>query len=265
MIEVAIAMTLLSLPLSPAPLVVGLVTFAVYTNDRVADAEADAVSNPHQAAFARRHRDSLYVLAAAAYGLAISIALFGGPIALALTLIPGVFWIVYGSHWVKSLNSRIERLKNILVLNSAVVALAWATCLTFLPVAFADAALTPAVGVVFGYFFLRSFVDVEIPNVRDIDADRAVGVMTIPSVVGVRGTRVALYGVDLVTAILVGYAAVTGLIAWPLAVALCVGLCYSLGIISQLGRITDTTFLGQAPNGEYVLVGLSLVVIVLVG
>jgi 4-hydroxybenzoate polyprenyltransferase len=255
MIEVTIAMMLLSFPPSPAPVIVGLITFAVYTNDRVADAEADAVSNPKQAAFARRHGDSLYTLAALAYGLAISLAVFGGPVALGITLLPGIFWILYGSHWVTSLNSRVQRLKNLLVINSAVVALAWATSLTFLPVAFADGSLTPAVGLVFGYFFLRSFVDVEIPNVRDIDADRAVGVMTIPTVFGIRRTRHALYGVDLLTAVLVGYGVLSDLIAWPLGVALCVGLCYSLGIISRIGRTVDEDFLGQAPNAEYVLVG----------
>ena len=264
MIEVAIAMSLLSMAPNPAPIVVGLITFAVYANDRVADADDDIVSNPGQAAFARRHRDSLYLLAALAYALAIAISLFGGPFALVLTLLPGAFWVVYGSHWGTSLNSSIDRLKNVLVVNSAVVALAWAICLTLLPVAFADVGLSPAVAVVFAYFFLRSFVDVEIPNVRDIEADRRVGVTTLPTVFGVRRTRRALYAVDLSTAGLVSYATFIGLVAWPLALALIVGLCYSLVIISQLGRTANPDFLGQAPNGEYVLVGAAMAIFVIV-
>ena len=264
MIEVAIAMSLLSLAPNPAPIVVGLITFAVYANDRVADADDDIVSNPDQAAFARRHADSLYVLAALAYALAIAISLFAGPLALALTLLPGAFWVVYGSHWLSSVNGHIDRLKNVLVINSAVVALAWATCLALLPVVFANAALSPAVVIVFAYFFLRSFVDVEIPNVRDIEADRNGGVTTLPTKFGVRRTRQALYSVDLFTAGLVAYAATIGLIAWPYVAALLVGLCYSLLLISQLGRTTHADVLGQAPNGEYVLVGVMMAMVVLI-
>lgn len=87
--EVVVAMALLSLPLNAAPVVVGLVTFAVYTNDRLADADTDAVSNPRQAAYARRNRDVLYVLASLAYGLAVALSVLGGPMALGLTLLPG--------------------------------------------------------------------------------------------------------------------------------------------------------------------------------
>jgi len=41
--------------------VVGLITFAVYANDRIADADADARDKPGQVAFVRRHEDALYV------------------------------------------------------------------------------------------------------------------------------------------------------------------------------------------------------------
>lgn len=265
MIEVAIAMSLLSLAPSPAPIVVGLITFAVYANDRVADADEDIVSNPGQAAFARRHRDSLYLLAALAYASAIAISLFAGPLALALTLLPGAFWVLYGSHWLSSVNGHVDRLKSVLVVNSAVVALAWATCLTLLPVVFADTAISPAVAVVFAYFFLRSFVDVEIPNVRDIEADRNGGVKTLPTTFGVGRTRRALYSVDLFTAGVVVYAAAIDLIAWSFVAALVVGLCYSLVLISRLGRTAHADVLGQAPNGEYVLVGAVMVAIAFIG
>ncbi|NIB99275.1 hypothetical protein [Halobacterium sp. R2-5] len=92
-VEVGIAMAVLSLPLSPAPLVVGLVTFAVYANDRIADVDDDAVDKLAQAAFVRRHRDALYVAAAAAYGTALAVSMLGGPLAL----LPGGFWVLYAT------------------------------------------------------------------------------------------------------------------------------------------------------------------------
>jgi 4-hydroxybenzoate polyprenyltransferase len=258
MAEVAVATVLLSIPLSAAPLVVGLVTFAVYTNDRLADAETDAVSNPRQAAFARRHRDVLYVLASLAYGLAVALSVLGGPVALAVTLLPGVFWVLYASDWVPDVGLRFHRLKEVLVVNSAVVAFAWAVTLTFLPLSFAGETISPAAGVVFAYFFLRSFVDTEIPNVRDVEGDRAIGVSTLPVVFGVSRTRRALYGVDLSTVALVGFAAATGVFSVAPTIALVIGLVYSLCVTSLVGRLDDVERLSLAAECEYVVVSIAL-------
>jgi len=257
-VEVAVVMLLLSVPPNPAPVVVGLVTFAVYANDRVADAEADAVSDPERAAFVRRHRDVLFVAAAVAYGLAVAVSALGGPVAFAVTLLPGALWVAYATDLAAGLGTRARRLKEVLVVNSAVVAVAWATTLTALPVAFADVAVTPATGVVFGYFLLRSFVDTEIPNVDDVAADRAVGVDTLPTVFGVSGTRRALYGVDLSTVVLVAWAASAGHLSVGVAAALGVGLCYSVGVTTLLGRV-DADALSVASECEYLVVAAALV------
>jgi 4-hydroxybenzoate polyprenyltransferase len=259
MTEVAVATVLLSLPLTLAPVVVGLVTFAVYTGDRLADADTDEVSNPRQAAFVRRHGDVLYLLTAAAYALAVTLSILGGPVALAITLLPGVFWVLYASEWIPDVGLHVDRLKQVLVVNSGVVALAWAVTLTFLPLAFADAPVTPTVGVVFAYFFLRSFVDTELPNVRDVDADRATDVATLPVAVGVRRTRHVLYGVDVGTLGLVACATAAGVVHPALSVALAVGLLYSIGITSFLGRFEDEALLAKLPECEYVFVGVALV------
>lgn len=258
MAEVAIAMVLLSLPPNPAPVVVGLVTFAVYTNDRVADVDTDAVSDPDRSAFVRRHRDTLYVLASVAYGLAVAISVLGGPVALAVTLLPGVFWVAYAADWIPSVTPHFRRLKQVLVVNSLVVALAWATTLTALPVAFTDAAVTPATAVVFAYFLLRSFVDTEIPNVGDIEADRAIGVATLPVAFGVPATRRTLYGVDLLTVGLVAAAVSAGVLQVGFAVALGVGLAYSLVVTGLLGRV-DNDALALASECEYLVVATALV------
>ncbi|MFC7046109.1 UbiA family prenyltransferase [Halobacteriaceae archaeon GCM10025711] len=130
------------------------------------------------------------------------------------------------------------------------------------PLAFADAPVTPAVGVVFAYFFLRSFVDTELPNVHDVEADRAIGVATIPVVFGVRRTRQVLYGVDLLTASLVGFAALAGYLSTALAGALLVGLVYSLGVTSLVGRIDDEELLSHAVEFEYVVVAVALAPVV---
>lgn len=256
--EVAVVTSLLSIPLTAAPVVVGLVTFAVYANDRLADADTDAVSNPKQAAFVRRHRDVLYLLASLAYGLAVALSVLGGPVALAITVLPGTFWVLYASDWVPDVGLRFRRLKEILLVNSAVVAFAWAATLTFLPLAFADAAVTPAAGVVFAYFFLATFVNTEIPNVRDVAGDEAIGVSTLPVVFGVRRTRHALYAVNLLAAAVVGYAAFSDFVSVAGAAALLVGLGYSAAVTSFLGRSEDQTRVVLAAECGFLVVCLAL-------
>lgn len=257
-VEVAVAMSLLSLPPSPAPLVVGLVTFAVYNADRLTDVDADALGAPDRTAFVRRHRDLLYLLASVAYGLAVSIAVLGGPTALGITLFPAVFWIIYATDWIPDVAAGFDRLKDVFVLNTVVVALPWAVTVTTLPLAFADAPVSPAVGPVLAYFFLRSFVDTEIPNVGDAEGDRAAGVSTLPTVFGVSGTRRLLFGVDVLTAAVVGYAVLRGDLSLALAVALGAGIAYSVGVTSLLGRVDDGRAIEVATECEYLVVAAVL-------
>ncbi|OYR47191.1 UbiA family prenyltransferase [Halorubrum sp. Eb13] len=293
-VETLIATVLLGVRPTAAPVVVALVTFAVYTVDHVADADADAASTPQRALLARRYGDQLMVAATLAYGTAVALAVIGGPVALAVTLLPGAFWVVYASDWLPDLgravgdvlasvapddqpvgrvgagvtdggHSYVPRLKDVLVVNSIVVAVGWATALTFLPIAFAEAAVGPAVPVVFAYFLLRSFVDAELPNVRDVEADAAVGVETLPVVLGVARTRRVLYGVDLIVAGAVTAAAVAGLFAWPLVGALGVGIVASVCVTALAGRVDDAAVLGVAPDCTYLVVGAAIAGVSLVG
>ena len=262
MAQVAIVMVLLSIRPNLAPIVVGLVTFAVYSFDRLADADTDAVSNPDQAAFVRANGNVLYVLASTAYGIAVALSVLGGPVALAITITPGAFWVLYASDWVPDVGVHFRRLKELLVVNSVVVALAWALTLTFLPLAFTGRAFTPAAAVIFVYFLLGTFVNAEIPNVRDMAGDRAIGVSTMPIVFGVRRTRQSLYAIDLVTIVLLAYAVAVGHVSSILAAALLVGLGYSLVVTGLLGRTEDVRLLTIAAESEYVVVALALVPLV---
>ncbi|WP_137291263.1 UbiA family prenyltransferase [Natronorubrum halophilum] len=263
MAEVVIVSALLSLPPSPAAVVVGLVVFAVYTNDRLADVDTDAVSNPEQAAFVRRYRDELYVLASIAYGLAVALSVIGGPIALAITLLPGVFWVCYATDWIPGTGVHVRRLKDVFLVNTIVVAFAWATTLTFLPLAFADGTVTIPTLIVFAYFFLRVFTNTEIPNVRDIDGDREIGVLTIPVMFGVERTRQILTGIDLCTVGLVVAAIHIGYLSALLAFPLLVGISYSLGVTSLIGRYENERLLAKAAECEYLVAFVALTFVVL--
>jgi len=286
-VETVIATVLLGVPLSPAPAVVGLVAFAVYTVDHVADAATDARSTPGRARIALRYGDLLMVAAALAYGFALALSVASGPLALGVALLPGAFWIAYASDWLpnagRALRSlapgddlgtglRLPRLKEVPVVGSVVVAAGWAIAVTLLPLAFAGGAalgsgslgaapVEPVVAVAFAYFFLRSFVDAELPNVRDVEADAAAGVSTLPIALGVGRTRRVLYGIDLVTAATLAAATATGVLAPGVAAALGVGLAASLAVTGLAGRVDDAAVLGVAPDCSYLVVAAALAVV----
>ena len=262
MVYVAIVMVLLDLPPNLAPVVGGLVTFAIYANDRLVDVDDDAVTNPRRTVFVRRHSDELYALAAVAYGIAVALSVLGGPITLVVTLMPGIFWVAYAMDWMPEVWFHVRRLKQVFVVNSALVAFAWAASAILLPVGYTGATLTTATGFVFAYFFLRSFTNSEIPNVRDVDADRAIGVATLPVVLGVGRTRRVLFGIDVLTAAIVGYAGLAGYLPALPTVALLVGVGYSLVVTSLVGRVEANGLLAIAAECEYVVVGLALVPVV---
>ncbi|MEF8780080.1 MAG: UbiA family prenyltransferase [Haloferacaceae archaeon] len=257
--QALLAIVLLSLPLTLAPLIVGLTTFAVYANDRLADVETDVIGKPNQSTFVQRHQNGLYFLASLAYGLAVALSTLGGPIALGITLLPGVFWILYASDWLPRINSQLQRLKNVLFVNTGLVATAWAVTLTFLPLQFADVPATPLAGFVFAYFFIEVTICTEIPNVRDVDEDRAIGARTMPVVFGIDRTRQLLYVLDLLVAAVVIYLLVEGYLSLVPAGALLTGVAYSLGVTSLVGRAGRERLLPVVADARDVVVFLVLV------
>jgi 4-hydroxybenzoate polyprenyltransferase len=261
--EVAIAMLLLELPPNPAPLVVGLVTFAVYATDRITDVETDALTDRQKAAFVRRYERFLYPLAAGAYGLAVTVAALGGPLALALTLLPGLFWVFYAANWFDGVTETFYRLKEQFLLNTTMIALAWAVTITFLPIAFAGEEVTLTALAVFTYFFLRVFVLAEVGNIPDRNGDELIGVDTIPVVYGVDGTRRALYLVNLSTACLLAVAVGIDSLAVALAVPLFVGTGYSFVVIGLIGRWENISALSQLVESEHFIIYPMLVAVFL--
>ena len=275
-VEVALVTAALGVPSSTAPVAVGLVAFAVYAADHVADAEGDAGSTPARARVALRYGDQLMAAAAVSYGLAVALAIGAGPAALALVLLPGAVWIGYASDWLPAVGDllaplgdrvgplgdvSVPRLKDVFLLNSAAVALAWAVAVVAAPLAFAGVSVgpteTPTVALLFAYVAVRSFVDVEVPNVRDVAADAARGVATLPVVYGVSGTRRILFGVDAVAAGLLAATAATGGASPTALAALGVGLAVSVAVTALADRLGGAA-LGVGPDCSYLVAGAVL-------
>lgn len=256
-------MFVLSLPLSPAPVVIGLVTYGVYVGDRISDIKREPEATSDRAAFMNRHKSFLSITSAGAYGLAVTISVWGGPLALSITLIPGVFWVLYATEWFDLPGASLKRLKSVLIVNSSVVAFAWAASLVFLPIAFAKASVSTLGIVLLVYFFLDIFINAEVPNIRDIEDDAKNGVSTIPNVFGVRKTRHVTYLINGFLIALIASTFFIGSLTVAVAVAFLAGRMYAIVAHSFIGRIDDYRRLEIVGEMKHVFVGVLLLALVL--
>lgn len=266
--EATMVLIILGYSLNLGPVVVGLITLSVYINDQLVDLKDSDVKKSDEQVFLQQNNDILYIFASVSYAIALGISAFGGLLTFIMALIPGVAWIVYASDLVRSATDRFgisfKRAKELFLINTSIVALAWSATIVLLPVGFADAEITPAVVILLGYFFLRVFGNVELVNVPDRAEDRQNNIRTFPIVFGVRGTQYGLYGLEILTITLVIFAVVQGYIDPIFAIPLIATVVYSLYIISQLPRLKDEWKFTRVAEYEKLIGFVALIGIVLI-
>jgi len=257
--KVVFAMALLSISSVVAPIVGALMAFAVYNGNNLADLEEDAVNKPACAAVTVRWKREIAVVSAAAALAAIALAAYaGGLVALGIVFVPVLACGLYSLPLVPG--ERADRLKDVFGLNTALVAAAWAIPLTYLPVAIGgQVPLSHTVPVV-ALLFLRTFISVEVFNVRDIAGDRASGVATLPASLGLPATKHVLIFLDGV-ALAVAIAAADVLPAVAVVAVLAVTV-YSMGLTAILDRINNFQLACLAKDGEYVALGVVALLVI---
>ena len=248
--KVVVVSLLLSVSLSPALALAALVAFSVYGSNKLVDDE-DELNCPDRAAFVDRYRGPLLVGALGAYGVALVLAGLEGLDSFVLTLVPLVAALLYSVEWVPVAGGK--RLKDVLFVNTALVAAAWAVYVTFIPLAWTDAAVAPNAIVLCLFFFVQTVVAGEVLNARDVAGDRAEGVSTLSTVFGVARTRYVLYAFDVLTLVLLAGAVSLGFLSTVGALALVPAVIYSLGISALVGRDVDLSRLGTCRDLQYAL------------
>ncbi|KAB1186608.1 MULTISPECIES: UbiA family prenyltransferase [Haloferax] len=262
--EVYVASSLAGVGANTA-LVVGLLaTVGVYNLDKLADLETDAVNYAERTAFVSAYPRVYAALSIIAVVGAVALAIqYGGLYGLGLTLFPGAIAAVYSFPIIPS--ESVKRLKDVFLVNTTVVSLAWAVPVAFVPVAVAvnGSGHLPGAAVAALWFFFRSAVSVEVHNVRDVTGDAENGVETLPTALGVRRTQYVLYTMEVLSLVLVVAAATLGYIPWWAPSALTPALVYSTWITYSL---TDTNWsverLCTLRDGEGVLMTVGVAVVV---
>lgn len=260
--QVYFVSTFLSIPVNLAVVVAPLLAFGIYGINNLTDTEEDAVNLPWDAGFIRRWHRVVGALSILLHFVGVGVAFaYGGTVPGLLSLVPLTAQVVYSTAWLPF--DEVKRLKQVLFLNSSVVAGAWVVNVVALPVALttegvsslAAGTVSPlAAGGAGLFIFVRWIMSVEVANVPDVTGDKAADVDSIPIAYEILGTRRAMYLCELVSAaLLVGLAAV---VEQPLAVlSMLPVLAYTAACTHFFCRHGQRSYLSFAWDVSFVLMG----------
>lgn len=265
-VGVWIVQVLAGLPREPEPIVaVFLVFFAIYAIDRVAaEPDTDALNHPERERFTRRHARKLLGLCAVAYGAALVLALRGGLGRVLILALPLVAILLYSFPFVPRPMARwlgFSRLKEILVIKNMVMAGTFATVLVLAPLPAQGASVPWTLTALWGFLFVRFFINSVVFDMRDEPGDRLKGIQTIPVVLGGGRTRQLLHALNLALGVFLLAMPVLDL-GPPAVAALAVGTPLTGWYLWRFVRTRSLHFLCDVVvDGELYVAGLALLLV----
>ena len=256
----AVSMVYLSSVLQDIPLslpvcgIMFLVTFSVYNLNRKTDEDEDEINHFKRYAFTKKYAKVLMNLSLATYIVAFLIAGMYGIMAVVITAIPLVNGILYSIPFLPR-GFRYRRLKDIPFVKNIIVGIAWAVPVALLPVLCAGLPLgemTIAVGL---FFFLLSFIDSTVFDIRDVKGDAETGVQTIPVILGIKKTRILLSvmnlaGIGIILILCNGYLSLV-----EMAIIAGIAMYVQSYIIFFNGAELSRVLYDLLADGQYLLLG----------
>jgi len=230
-----------------------LVSFSVYTLDKIADLDKDVASMPTRARFLKGRRNLAIVYSSLAYLLSIIIIFIGRPISSSLLLVPMAANIIYGTRLIPG----VPRLKDIPVMKNAIVALSWAIVTVLIPVTYQSqlslGSSQSLVFVVIYFMFIKTFIDTVLYDIRDEVGDRINCVRTIPVLIGPKNTTKVLLILN--STLILGLPWFEGLNRFLILSLIVYGYAYILYFRER----RDPLLLDLCVEGEWMLASLFLV------
>jgi 4-hydroxybenzoate polyprenyltransferase len=198
-----------------------LLGFSVYNLNRKTDEKEDAINHQERYKFTKKYENHLYIAAIIGCGLALLLGALYGLATFLIVLFPLVLGILYSIPCLPP-STGCRRLKEIPVVKNIIVGLAWGIPLTFIPlfVLNVPATLATAISLIFISSFI--FIGSVLPDVRDMEGDKIVGIRTIPVVLGAERTMILIRGINLIvgtSAIVISALYLSLLIAFLLTVS----------------------------------------------
>lgn len=232
-----------------------LFSLGAYTINRTTDFRADEMSHPGRTAYLRGRMRALKGTAAACFAVGYLLALLRNLVFFAGLVVPLALALAYslGSGRMKGALG-ISRLKDALLVKNVTVSFGWSLVpvlvgLYFLQVPLAVLALAP-------FIFLRLMENTIFFDQRDVQADEAFGVSTLPIRMGSSGSSRVMDLLDVSAGVYMVVMVASGILP-VFAAALLVFVPYSMAyrLYARSGKHRDA-LRDFAADGEYVLWGV---------
>lgn len=254
-IAVSAALVISKTPTWDLILMAYLFSFGAYTVNRLSDFEEDKISHPDRTAYLSGRLRSMPAIAAGCFILGYALAFFRNLIFFAALLLPLILALLYSVSSKRM--SRVfgfSRLKEGLLTKNLAVSFGWSLIpilvgLYYLELPLSILALLP-------FIFLRLMVNTVFFDARDIEADRAYGVKTIPAYLGMAKAWRVMDVLDVASGAYLVLATLSGIL--PLfALALVVFTPYSFAYryYSQRSSGHKDSVRDLVADGEYILWG----------
>ncbi len=170
-----------------------LMTFSVYSLNKLTDMDEDAINTPERLKFLKGRKKLVLYYSLGAYAISALLAVSENLAALPIVFIPIMANAVYGSRLLPGL----PRLKDIPVMKNVVVALSWSLVCTLMPALHSgEAPSANMIAMVLYFMIARVFINTVIFDIRDVEGDRQNKVMTIPVLLGTKNTTLLLLTVN---------------------------------------------------------------------
>jgi 4-hydroxybenzoate polyprenyltransferase len=162
-----------------------LIMYAVYGLNKLTDLSEDAINTPERAKLIKKIAVLFKCSLMFSFILSLLLVFSVNVITLPILLFPLFSGIIYSLR----LSPNLPRLKDITAVKNTIVALAWGVLSTLLPAICLLEKEFMQIIALFYFFFLKSFINSTIFDVRDIEGDTISGVRTIPVVFGRQRTK----------------------------------------------------------------------------
>ncbi len=239
-----------------------LVVFAVYNLNRKTDEDEDVINHSERYNFTKKYESILFRSAICAFAIAFCLAALQGFGSLLITTIPLVAGIVYSVPLFPA-RFGFRRLKEVPFMKSLIVAFSWTIPATLLPICHAGLPAGAATGIVGVFFFLQTFTNTVVYDMRDVEGDAASGVRTIPTILGSRRTLLLLTGIN----VSIGAALVLAggfLSGFCSVLLLAAGTAYALGYLLCFQRFgTEKLLFELLTDGEFIMLAVALYLLTL--
>jgi 4-hydroxybenzoate polyprenyltransferase len=246
----------------PVVAILACVVFSIYNMNRKTDEVEDALNHNKRYQITSRFGNILFIASFLSYSVALLFAVRGGLLTVLISFVPLLAGILY-SVPILPRSWRYHRLKEIPVIKNIVVSGAWALSFSLIPVLMNG--LTPDIVtfLVFTFIFSWTIIGSVLPDIRDREGDAAAGIRTIPVIIGVRKTKLALTVSNLLVS---GYFLATGRIYLSVAavIIMAVSVVYSQACILIIGNIrSDNILVDIISDGQFLVIGIVVYMFVL--